>query len=622
MKTGNIIRAIAIAITIGAVMLAPSCKSTPKAEPADKLAPAVAATDPNSLPPEQDALDALEAARARADASRDQSMAVQAHIHFTDEWNAAETSNESGKSAGSETLGQVSRAITFFTTAANSWDELTAQSAPMFAEEMEVARAELERAAARAEASRKAAMDSKGNTYFPDDWKTAEGKRAEGAAAPKLLPEDFVAASALYTAAADGYDDITARSAERFAQEQSDAQKKLDAQKLSDAQKALAAAQARAEKSRQAAVDVDSQTYFANDWKAAEAKMQTARSAKKGTADEMVAATAQFTGAADAYDGVAGKARPQFTKDKDAAQKALQAAIARAQKSRAAVTAAKADAAFANDWKAAEAKNQTAAKAKQATIAEMKAAAPLYNTAADAYDDIVRKNAGRASAADAVAKAKARSDKSAAYAAAAVADDAENSASIVDNKYIVENKRLVALADKNLADAKYDDVAKNAADAEKSADQSDAFVDAYTAYNAAGERMAWADKNNARRRYADVYAEAQAAYGEAGTARSGEKWDETKAASLRVVKIMEQVPEEPPLPAQYLVKGWSQARDCLWNIAALPEVYNDPAQWQRLYAANRSKFPEPNNPNLIEPGMLLDIPSINNEFRFGVLEGE
>ena len=193
---------------------------------------------------------------------------------------------------------------------------------------------------------------------------------------------------------------------------------------------------------------------------------------------------------------------------------------------------------------------------------------------------------------------------------------------LVNNKYLVENKRLVDLAEKSLADSKFDDAVKNASDAEKFADQSDKFVDAYKAYDTAKARMEWADKNGIQRRYGEIYTQAQAAFAEATEFRAGEKWDETKAAALRVMTIMAQLPEEIPLPAQYLVKTWGQVKDCLWNIAAKPEVYNDPAQWRRLYTANRSKFPQPDNPNLIEPGMILDIPSINNEFRFGILEGE
>ena len=412
MKPVKIIRNIAIISTILVIFLASSCTSAPPQTGSSPVVAKSASPDSDTLPPGQDALDKFEAAKARAQEARGQSLAVQAQVFFPDEWNAAETSNEAGKSADTGTLGQVNGAIAQFTTAAEGWEALAEQSGPLFAEAMGGARAALEAATARAQQSRKAAEDNRGATYFPNEWKAAEALRTQGENAAKETPEELNAAAALYASAADGYDDITGRSAARFAQEQKDeAQKALVA-----AQSALTAATARAEKSRTAAMDVNGQTYFANDWKSAEGKLQSARGAKKTTADETKAATALFTGAADAYDSIAGKSRPMFTKEKDAASKDLQAAVARAQKSRTAVTTAKADASFPADWKNAETKNQSATNAKRATIAEMKAATPLYNAAADAYDEIVRKNTVRTTAADAVARAKARSEKSIAYA--------------------------------------------------------------------------------------------------------------------------------------------------------------------------------------------------------------
>jgi nucleoid-associated protein YgaU len=71
------------------------------------------------------------------------------------------------------------------------------------------------------------------------------------------------------------------------------------------------------------------------------------------------------------------------------------------------------------------------------------------------------------------------------------------------------------------------------------------------------------------------------------------------------------------LPATYTVRPWATTRDCFWNIAAYPWVYGNPRLWRILYNANRSKLPDPNNPNLIEVGTVLDIPSIRGEIRQG-----
>jgi nucleoid-associated protein YgaU len=71
------------------------------------------------------------------------------------------------------------------------------------------------------------------------------------------------------------------------------------------------------------------------------------------------------------------------------------------------------------------------------------------------------------------------------------------------------------------------------------------------------------------------------------------------------------------LPATYTVREWDVHGDCFWNIAGYPWVYNDPFKWRTLYEANRSKLDNPNNPNIIEPGTVLDMPSIKGETRQG-----
>ena len=78
-----------------------------------------------------------------------------------------------------------------------------------------------------------------------------------------------------------------------------------------------------------------------------------------------------------------------------------------------------------------------------------------------------------------------------------------------------------------------------------------------------------------------------------------------------------------PLPATYTVRAWNISKDCFWNIAGRPWVYGDPHQWRKLYEANKSKLPNPNNPNWIEPGIVLDIPSLKGETRQGAwVEGK
>ncbi|MDR0663565.1 MAG: hypothetical protein LBF80_05755 [Spirochaetaceae bacterium] len=74
---------------------------------------------------------------------------------------------------------------------------------------------------------------------------------------------------------------------------------------------------------------------------------------------------------------------------------------------------------------------------------------------------------------------------------------------------------------------------------------------------------------------------------------------------------------ETPLPARYTVRSWEEYGDCFWNIAGRSWVYGDPRRWPILYHANKNKIPDPQNPDLIEPGMIMEIPSINGERRLG-----
>ena len=51
-----------------------------------------------------------------------------------------------------------------------------------------------------------------------------------------------------------------------------------------------------------------------------------------------------------------------------------------------------------------------------------------------------------------------------------------------------------------------------------------------------------------------------------------------------------------------------------------PYIYNDPWQWKELYNANKDLLEDPKNPNVIEPGITLKIPSIKGEVRSGTYD--
>jgi len=198
---------------------------------------------------------------------------------------------------------------------------------------------------------------------------------------------------------------------------------------------------------------------------------------------------------------------------------------------------------------------------------------------------------------------------------------------LLNNQYMFENRRLIGLAENAYADAKYDDAVKYAQEANKYAQMSDDYVrlqikikDANDAIAAARIRLDQVKKANLHVKYAEIYDKAQLTFAEAEDHSSKEEWDPAKESALAVIAILSEIPDIPVLPAQYRVKTWHGTKDCLWNIAAKKEIYGDPWKWRVIYNANKAKLPNPANPNLVEPGTLLDIPSIAGEYRAGILE--
>jgi len=387
--------------------------------------------------PKQELLDELNAAMLRAQNGREKALAVQGQVYFKDEWNRAESNYNGGKSTDKNSVESVRQGIALYNTAADGYEAIARKAGPLFAKDKDDADKALQAAKARADKSRQDAQDNQGPKYFPDEFASAEAAYQNGLDAKKGSLEEMKAAAAIFNSAADSYDAIAGKS------------RPLMAKEKDDANKALQAAMARAEKSRQAAMNVEGQTYFPDDWKNAEDKNTSAKNAKKTTIEEITAATALFVSAADAYDNIANKSQPKYAKDKADADKALQAAIARMEKSRKDVQDAKGNVNLPNDWNAAETKNKTASGAKRGTIAEIKAATPLYISAANAYDDILKKNV--ASVQKAADDAKARAEQERKKAVDAKADIA--SAKEFNNADTVFKQAAGELAKKSLASA-------------------------------------------------------------------------------------------------------------------------------------------------------------------------
>ncbi|HSV55924.1 MAG TPA: hypothetical protein VLH39_02310 [Magnetospirillaceae bacterium] len=138
--------------------------------------------------------------------------------------------------------------------------------------------------------------------------------------------------------------------------------------------------------------------------------------------------------------------------------------------------------------------------------------------------------------------------------------------------------------------------------------------------NRAAERIAFGEKNDAAGQLGAVWTEARDSYAVAVREFEARRWAESIQAGRRVIDLMKDF-SPARLPAFYVVRLIPERRDSLWRIAEYPFVYGDPWKWRVLYEANRENMPEPGNPDLIHPGMVLRIPSIEGETRVGTWAG-
>jgi nucleoid-associated protein YgaU len=216
-----------------------------------------------------------------------------------------------------------------------------------------------------------------------------------------------------------------------------------------------------------------------------------------------------------------------------------------------------------------------------------------------------------------------------AFAAAASSDvDSEIPDTIRNNRFYLESLRLTKLAQSAYDEGDYDVSSDYAREAVRYAELSDEYValqlkirETDAAIATAKRRIDWAASSSAAKEYPAEYEEAQGCYEASLSARAEEDWDgaiDSAHKAVNVLAFIHSPDDERPLPAQYTVRAWAITKDCLWNIAGRPWAYGDPSKWQILYNANKAKMPQPDNPNLIEPEIILDIPSIKGEVRQGM----
>jgi nucleoid-associated protein YgaU len=134
-----------------------------------------------------------------------------------------------------------------------------------------------------------------------------------------------------------------------------------------------------------------------------------------------------------------------------------------------------------------------------------------------------------------------------------------------------------------------------------------------------------AEAQEEARRQEEIRLQREAAWREAGAREEARKQEEARRmledleASHRRAEAEERARQEGGQanaglkPRYYVVR----AGDTFNSIAADPLIYSNRNEWYTLYQANKEKMDNPDNPHLLVPGTVIEIPSIAGEIREG-----
>lgn len=186
------------------------------------------------------------------------------------------------------------------------------------------------------------------------------------------------------------------------------------------------------------------------------------------------------------------------------------------------------------------------------------------------------------------------------------------------NEYTRKAQNALDAGDYLLAEDYANKAAENAVLSEAYIKKMLAKSDADAAMKDASKRLDYAKSIGADRNFPMAFTAAQKSYASADDAYKAEDYTTAAAYARQVLASLADVKEITPLPKFYVVRPWEETKDCYWNISGRPYVYNNPLLWENLYQANKSNMPKPNDPNLILPGMKMEIPSLTGEYREGV----
>ena len=202
-------------------------------------------------------------------------------------------------------------------------------------------------------------------------------------------------------------------------------------------------------------------------------------------------------------------------------------------------------------------------------------------------------------------------------------------ASYTNNEYQKKARELTALAQEAFDEGDYDKAIELTAQAEENAEKSQAYIqmmiakaDAEKQMTIAKNQQAWALRVRGDVYYPMAYSAGTKSLENGQIAFDKEDFVGASAYAIEAIQSFSSIEEVTPFPQFYIVKPWAENKDCYWNISGRSYVYNNPTLWENLYQANKTKMKDPANPDLIYPGMKMEIPSITGEYREGVYDSK
>ena len=197
-------------------------------------------------------------------------------------------------------------------------------------------------------------------------------------------------------------------------------------------------------------------------------------------------------------------------------------------------------------------------------------------------------------------------------------------ASYTNNEYQKKARSYNYQAQQAYDAGEYDRAVELTLLAEENAEKSKAYIemmiaknDAQTKIAVAKNRQTWALRVRGDVNFPMAYQAGSKALENGIAALEKEDYANASKYAVEASDTFATIKEITPLPQYYVVKPWAESKDCYWNIAGRPYVYNNPVLWENLYQANKTKMKDPQNPDLILPGMKMEIPSISGEYREG-----